>query len=222
MKKVLFLLICSASFGLSSQGQESNSFFEIGLNATPFVSQYLDFNSDDNDVISPYMLTAEKRLDRIGFRLGLGVVSINRLEQPDDDNTEPKVRFKSTVLAARGGMVLYKDISKRFSLKYGADLYYMRDSDISEATTIGFFGNEEVSKITSSFNEFGLSPFLFLQLHVTPNFSLGTELLAKFSYSEGLEKEENTQFPEFDDVQKTKSGGFRIDAPTSLFFILRF
>ena len=168
------------------------------------------------------MLTAEKRLDRIGFRLGLGVVSTNRLEQPDDDNTEPKIRFKSTVLATRGGVVMYKDVSKRFSLKYGADLYYMRNGNISETTTIGFFGDEEVSTVTSAFNEFGLSPFLFLQLHVTPNFSLGTELLAKFSYSEGVEKEENTQFPEFNDEQKTKTGGFRIDAPTSLFFILRF
>ncbi|MFM9984229.1 MAG: hypothetical protein ACKVOK_03305 [Flavobacteriales bacterium] len=222
MKKALFLSICFAAFGFSAKAQESNSFFEIGLNATPFVSQYLDFNSDDNDIISPYMLTAERRLDRIGFRLGLGVVSTNRLEQPDDDNTEPKIRFKSTVLAARGGLVLYKDISKRFSLKYGADLYFMRDGNVSETTTVGFFGNEEVSTVTSAFNEYGLSPFLFLQLHVTPNFSLGTELLAKFSYSEGVEKEENTQFPEFNDEQKTKTGGFRIDAPTSLFFILRF
>lgn len=222
MKKVLFLLIFSATFGFTSNAQESDTFFEIGLNATPFVSQYLDFNSDNNDVISPYMITAEQRLNRIGFRVGLGVIATNRLEQPDDDNTEPKVRFKSTVLAARGGMVLYKDISKRFSMKYGADLYFMRNSDIRKTTTIGFFGNEEVSTITSSLNEFGLSPFLFLQLHITPNFSLGTELLAKFSYSEGLQKEENTQFPDFDDLQKTKTGGFRIDAPTSLFFILRF
>ena len=222
MKKALFLSICFVACGFTTKAQESNSFFEIGLNATPFVSQYLDFNSDDNDIISPYMLTAEKRLDRIGFRLGLGVVSTNRLEQPDDDNTEPKIRFKSTVLAARGGVVMYKDVSKRFSLKYGADLYYMRNGNISETTTIGFFGDEEVSTVTSAFNEFGLSPFLFLQLHVKPNFSLGTELLAKFSYSEGVEKEENTQFPEFNDEQKTKTGGFRIDAPTSLFFILRF
>lgn len=222
MKKALFSIFLLTALVFSVKAQESNSFYEIGLNATPFVSQYLDFNSDNNDLISPYILTAEKRLNKIGFRLGLGVVTTNRLEQPDDDNTEPKVRFKSTVLAARGGLVLYKDISKRFSLKYGSDLYYMRNSDISETTTIGFFGNEEVARVTSSVNEFGLSPFLFLQLHVTPNFSLGTELLGKLSYSEGIEKEENSQFPEFDDEQKTKTGGFRIDAPTSLFFILRF
>lgn len=221
MKKALFLIFCLATYG-SSRAQESTSFYEIGLNATPFVSQYLDFNSDDNDLISPYIITAERRMNRFGIRLGLGVVSTNRLQQPDDDNTQPKVLFRSTVLAARGGFVLYKDLSKRFSLKYGADLYYMRDSDISETTTIGFFGNEEVSKVTSSQNEYGISPFLFLQLHITPNFSLGTELLGKLSYAQGLEKEENSQFPEFDDEQKTKTGGFRIDAPTSLFFILRF
>lgn len=221
MKKVLFLIVCLAAFG-SSKAQESTSFYEIGLNATPFVSQYLDFNSDDNDLVSPYILTAEKRVNRFGLRAGLGIISTNRLLQPDDDSTEPKVHFRSLTLAGRVGLVLYKDVSKRFSLKYGFDGYFMRDSEVRETTTIGFFGEEQTTKITAATNEVGLSPFLFLQLHITPNFSMGTELLGKLSYAEGIEKEENSQFPEFNDEQKTKTGGFRIDAPTSLFFILRF
>ncbi len=220
MRFILFVFLSLQA--LTSAAQDTTAFNEIGLNATPFINQYPDFGDDDDELLSPFVLTYEHRFGTFGGRIGIGLVSSTDLQQADDDNTEPSIKVTSNIMAIRCGAVLYKDLSKRFSFKYGSDVFFIYGLDKSVTTIATLFGNEQKATVSTLSYEVGLSPFFFLQYHVTPQFSLGTELLGRMSYLETVQKEQDSQFPAFDDVQRTKGTRFSIEPPTALFFILRF
>lgn len=220
MRKVL--LLCSMLTALISAKGQDSTFWEIGLNATPFVRQYFGFGDSSDDIISPYMITAERKFNTWGLRAGLGLQSTANLQEADDDNTTPEINTTDLSLDFRAGWVMYRPISKKFSLKYGADLYFNYQTNKSVTTVIGLFGDKQETTISSLGWESGVSPFVFLQWHITPQFSLGTEVLARFGYGQSVDKEQNSAFPEFDDITRTRLLNARIAAPTSLFFILRF
>ncbi|MFN0032768.1 MAG: hypothetical protein ACKVOR_11465 [Flavobacteriales bacterium] len=220
--RIITTLICVCVLINNVRAQEDNSFHELGLNATPFINQYLDFGDDDDELISPFTLTYERRFGIWGMRFGMGLLSSTDLQKADDDQTEPSIRFSNTTMAARAGAVRYIELSKKFSLKYGMDAFFIYDTEKSVTTVNTLFGNEQKTTISTLTWESGLSPFLFVQFHLTNNFSLGTELLGKASYISTVEKEEDSQFPDFNDRQETVGNRFTISAPTSLFFILRF
>ncbi len=220
--KPLFSFILFVATSLSAIAQTAVSFNEIGLNATPFINQYLDFNKDSNDVLSPYMISYEHRFNKLGFRVGLGLFSSDDLHQPDDDNTEPSIRNTTTNFSIRTGAVFYKDITQKFSLKYGLDAFFKYNLDKSVTSTTDLFGAKQIVSISDLSYEVGLSPFVFIQFHLSPHCSLGTELLGRLSYLRETTKEDDSKFPDFSDEQTSKGTRFSIDPPTALFFIFRF
>ncbi len=222
MKQLLAIFLIMISSSVAMQAQDTLNFTEIGLNATPFVHQYLSFGNNDTPLSSPYILTGEKRCGRFGGRVGIGLISANDLEKADDDNTRPAIKTNELTLAIRAGIVAYKNLSRRFSLKYGSDLFFQYDMTRSVTSTTGLFGETQKVTISDYTYETGFSPFLFLQFHVTPQFSLGTEALGRLSVLSTVSKEENSQFPDFNDRQESIGTRFAISAPTSLFLILRF
>ena len=221
MRSLTLILIFSFLAG-SLIGQSDSTFREVGLNATPFVNQYLDLGSGDGESSSPYMITLEQRFKKKGARAGFGVATSNSTVHPDDDFTEPEFSSHSLALDVRCGWVLYKELSKRWSLKYGVDAIFSYDGSNNTTTSPpDLFGNRATVKLKSITAQPGISPFLFAQFHITPHFSIGTELLARAAYFEIKHSEENSQFPEFSDSEKTTGTTFSIQAPTALFFIFR-
>jgi hypothetical protein len=222
MKPLLAILLIMLGCNTAAIAQDTLRFTEVGLNATPFVVQYLSFGNNDAPVTSPYILTGEKRCGKFGGRIGLGIISVNDLEKADDDNTRPAIKTNELTLAIRAGAIAYKNLSHKFSLKYGVDAFFQYDLERSTTSTTGLFGETQKVVISEYTYETGLSPFLFVQFHITPQFSIGTEALGRISMVNNVTKEENSQFPDFNDRQETVGTRFAISAPTSLFLILRF
>jgi hypothetical protein len=221
MKSFVAILLL-VGIGTLSKAQDTARFVEIGLNATPFVRQYLNFGADSILDINPYVLTAEQKRGKYGIRVGLGLLSANDLELANEDNTEPAFKTNELTLALRAGLVAYKNLSKRFSLKYGTDLYFQYNLTRSETSTTGLFDDVQTVVISSFTYETGLSPFLFVQYHITPQFSIGTEALGKIGFVSSVSKVENSQFPDFNDRDESIGTRFGLSAPTALFLILRF
>lgn len=223
MKKFVVRLIAFLWIVPAGASAQDTTFHEIGLNATPFVNQYLNLGAGSNFVSSPYMVTYEHRFGCIGGRFGIGATATKSTDNPVNDKpTEPALHNNTSTLNLRLGAVLYKDLSKRWSLKYGVDGVFSRGSSKSWTVVSDLFG-QEIKSTTSNMNwRVGAAPFIFAQWHVTDHFSLGTEILATLTFGEDVDKVTNTAFPEFDTSQKSSSVNFSIDPPTALFFIFRF
>lgn len=223
IKKTLFQsFVLILFFPLLGKSQDT-TFHEIGFNATPFMNQYLNLGAGSTFVSSPYIITYERRFGRFGARFGAGATISQSQENPVNDKpTEPTFHFNNTSLDLRLGCVLYKSLSKRWSLKYGMDLTYGNASSKNWTEVNDLFGgvikttNEDLSWNT------GISPFIFAQWHITEHFSIGTELTASLKSSFTELKTTNSQFSDFDTTQKSSSTSFTIHPPTALFFIFRF
>jgi len=220
MKKIL----TSSLLGLlafTGTSQEPVRFKEIGLNATPFVRQFLNFSQSETE-FSPYMLTYEQRFSKVGFRGGVGINSVNNYQAADVDNNIPEITSNALKADFRAGVVFYKDLSEKWGLKYGLDMIYAGAGEQTKTKTFDFFGTEVVNTVSDKSHEVGLSPFLFVQYRFNAHFSLGTEILGRATYLSEAQKEESSQFPEFATTNENTGTRFNISAPTSLFFIFRF
>ncbi len=207
---------------LSTVAQDS-TFKEIGLNATPFVNQYLDFGSGNGEFSSPYMITYEQRFGKLGSRVGFGLVSDQSAQKPvNGKETDPEFRESSFQMDARLGVVLYKKLSRRWDLKYGVDAIVNINNSKNWTEVVNFFG--DVVTNTNSTQEWntGFSPFVFAQFHISDHFSLGTELIGVATYGETVTKVQSSEFPQFDTRQENTANHFSIRPPTALFFIFRF
>lgn len=202
---------------------QDSTFKELGLNATPFVNQYLDFGSGNGEFSSPYMITYEQKFGKLGGRIGLGLVSKNTSDKPtNDEPSEPTFNQNNTSLDARLGAVLYMNLSNRWSLKYGIDALIELDRNKNWTVVRNLFGQEVTN--TNSVNQWnsGIAPFVFVQFHITKQFSLATELLGNATYGEKITKTESSEFPDFNTRQETTEFKFNIAPPTALYFIFRF
>ncbi|MDZ4821932.1 MAG: hypothetical protein SH856_00560 [Flavobacteriales bacterium] len=221
MKKFITCsFIYLASLNLLSQND--STFCEIGLNATAFVNQYLDFDNNDNDILSPYILIAEKKFGCIGLRGGLGLDTFTDKEFPDDDNGNTSLRVTETDLSARLGLVWYTDVSPRWSFRYGVDATFGYMSSKSKTVSVNLFGDEVTTLIKSDSNDAGGGPFFFAQFNLNKRVSLATEVTGYFTLVTEVSKEENSEFPQFNDEDKNQSYGFSILPPTALFITWRF
>jgi hypothetical protein len=197
-------------------------FFEIGLNATAFVNQYLNFGNDTGILSSPYMLTLEKRMGGFGIRGGFGMDGLrDQQDPPNGSPTSPDLNISRLSLNVRSGLVFYQPLSNRWDLKYGCDIAYAYNSDKNWTEVTNFFG-EKVRNTNHDLEwSLGLNPFIFAQFHLSRKFSLATELLLDISYRQLVEKTESTEFPEFDTRQETIGFRYQLKPPVALFFIFR-
>jgi hypothetical protein len=220
--KRLSLLILFLSAGLCKiQGQSDSSFHEIGLNATYFIEQFSP-GSFRNNLISPYMLTYERRFGSLGIRAGLGYNARTRLDLPDDSNGQTTFQLDSLQAFSRVGLVFYKNPHKRWSVKYGIDATFGRISRRSITTLKDLFGNDVTTKIGDRANQAGLSPFLMIQFHMNSHFSFATEILLNGILIRNVHFESNDQFPDFDVNRVSLNTSFTITPPANLYFIYRF
>ena len=223
MKKSTVIVIAISLLTQAMCLAQDTTFKEIGLNATPFANQYFNLGAGDNFISSPYMLTYEQRFGMYGGRFGVGATASRSTDNPVNDKpTEPSLHFSSSSMNLRLGVVRYKDLSKRWSLKYGVDAVFAQEATKSWTIVSDLFGQEIISTTSSNNWNAGCSPFFFAQWHVTEHFSLGTEILATLTYGSNTDKVINTAFPEFDTSQKSTAINFNIEPPTALFFLFRF
>jgi hypothetical protein len=160
-------------------------------------------------------------LSSFGLRAGVGFNNSFDTQLPDTNEGTPEIETTTNAMNFRLGYVGYRPLASKWQLKYGADVFYWNTKlDITTITT-DFFGNQQTAQAMSATNEYGLSPFLFLQWNINDRLSLATEVLASVSFANDLVQEENSQFPEFNDTDESNRIAYNILPPTALFLIFR-
>ena len=205
--------------GLNAQ---DTAYSELGLNATAFVNQYLDFGNDDDDFMSPFVLTYDQFFGGFGARIGLGLFTSSANQVPDDDNGNTSLRVTTANFNGRLGAWKQKNLGEKWTIRGGIDLVYQHQMDASKTISTDFFGQEVTTEVETNTRMTGAGPFVFVQFHLSPTVSLGTEMTAYFLTGKEKFTSTNSQFPEFDDEDVSELYQFDLGAPTALFFSVRF
>jgi len=220
MKK-LFLLafaLCSLS---SLKAQSDSSYLEVGVNAIRLVYIGLVDRDLDTEVWNPYMLTASYGMKRFSLRFGLGYESTFRQELPTDANGQTTTDTTSKHVDVRFGAGWEIGLGEKWSVKVGADFISSQRFSAFEAKFTNESGElvENIHEFT--YDEKGISPFIYVQRHLTKKVSVGTEILWRMSgYSMTDSDKSNLNSAQ---IIKEYEGTKRIlQAPTALFVNVRF
>lgn len=219
MKRKLIVAIF-ALCGISGYTQTDSSFIEVGVNAVPVFRSIQKENSDIE--YSPYTLTLEKKFGKVGLRAGIGYSSDSFTELAGETNGNTEFTVDTASMDVRLGLVFYKDFKKSFSIKYGIDGIISNRSKEYNTLFIDEIGEEREVLNTTTSKGVGASPFIFFQYHVTPNFSLGTELSLRLLSANMEEKQESTETPGFNSLTSYSQTTFSVVPPSALFLIVRF
>lgn len=205
------MLLC---FGFS-QAQSDSSFFELGVNGLSLL------NRNQNNVTGPFMLTLEKGGAKFGFRAGVGYSSLLSTEKPSVSNGNTEFQRDTTQLNLRFGLVLYKNFSPKFSIKYGLDARISNTRQSGNTTFIDLQGEEITTTNEYTSGLFGVSPYIYLQYHLTKNLSLGTELSAIFS-KVSIEETQTSEATDFNSILVTEQKYNKLEVPNALYLVVRF
>lgn len=217
MKHFLGAIIfsCASLFG---SAQKDSSFVEVGMNVIPIIKNF----NNSNWEVSPYMLQLEGSTGKVGLRVGLGLNSINFTELAGPTNGNVESNIDSSTVDLRFGLVLYKNFSPKWSLKYGIDGIISNSNSSRNDFFTNSLGTEIETIRSTSSKGFGVGAFLFAQYHISNHFSVGTELSFRTITSQIEIKDTNSEFPEFDSLINRENRQVGVLAPTSLFLIIRF
>lgn len=214
MKNWTITFVMLFCFGYT-QAQSDSSFFEVGVNGLSL------FNRNQNTPAGPFMLTLEKGGTKVGFRAGVGYSSLLSTEKPSISNGNTEFQRDTTQLNLRFGLVLYKNFTPKFSVKYGIDARISNTSQLGNTTFVDTQGQEIKTTNENKSGLFGVSPFIYLQYHFTKNFSVGTELSALFS-KVTIEKTQTSEVTDFNSIIVTEQKYNRLEAPNALYLVVRF
>ena len=219
MKKsfVLFICLLSATF---TKAQQDSSFFEIGINAFRLVDRI--GGGENNRNINPYLFTAEYSFGKIGLRAGAGIDRMSRENLPAPINGNTTLTADSNYTNLRFGLVYYKNLTTKWSMKAGIDYI---SANVEKSVETSFPDPNEgtiTNLLESTRKESGISPFLYIQYHLSPRVSLGTELLCNITSWKQTDISSNSQFPNTDTEQEQQGKSFVFLAPSALFLSVRF
>jgi hypothetical protein len=220
MKKLFLIAIALFTFS-SSKAQSDSSYLELGVNAVRLVNIGLVDRDLNTDVWNPYMLTGSYGMKRFSLRFGMGYESTFRQELPTVSNGQTTTDTTSKHVDVRFGAGWEIGLGEKWSVKLGADF-------ISSQRFAGFeakFTNEAGELVENihefSYDEKGVSPFIYIQRHLSKKVSVGTEILWRMSaYSMTDSDKSNLNSAQ---IIKEYEGTKRIlQAPTALFVNVRF
>lgn len=221
MKKTLLLLTVLAS-SIMGRSQEDSSYFELGLNAIK-LTNFLGVadNVAKQDEWNPYVLTANYGRNKLALRCGMGYTSSFRVEEPTDANGQSTFDTTAKTMDFRIGVGREFRLSSKWTFRMGLDYFVASRFSSYEAKFKDHNGEliENVREIT--YNEKGVSPFLFIQYNMTPRVSCGTELLYRMSAYTMFDKDSSSG--NSTQINKDYSGAKRhLMAPSALFIQIRF
>lgn len=220
MKKLFFFLI-TLCIVQSVRAQSDSAYLEVGVNAIRLVNFGLTDRDLNSDVWNPYMLTASYGIKRFSVRFGLGYESTFRQELPTSANGMTTTDTTAKSVDIRFGAAWEIGMGEKWSVKVGADFFSARRFRAFEAK----FTNELDEPVENvhelDYNERGLSPFIYVQHHITKKVSVGTEILWRMSgYSMTDSDKSNLNSAQ---IIKEYEGTKRLlMAPTALFLNVRF
>jgi opacity protein-like surface antigen len=229
MKKLFFTLcvLCSA---LSNSAQSDSVYVDLGMNVIRIVNIGMGSQNLNYDVWNPYMLTANACYKRLGLRLGVGYRDNSRTELPTDPNGMTTTESDTSRLDFRVGLGWEVALAPKWSFKFGMDYFRAKEESTFETKFVNENNDAVVTNRQVLMEQKGFSPFGYIQYHISPRVSIGTEILWRFSTYTINDSEISTLTPENAAVKPTESEVVRkyegnkkgVMAPTALFLNVRF
>jgi hypothetical protein len=198
MKSILLsiLLLCGAASGFAQAFSPTDTLRyrnEVGLDATAFIKNILDFDDASGPAYTPtYYITYRRYIGRGALRAGIGggFSSGDREEAAEqtgsaDNMTEAK--YETRQLEARLGYEFYTPLARRWQLYYGADARVARGHSRSEELSVSGVTETERT-FESHLSSYGVAPLLGVRFRLTNRISLRTET----SFAINRTNQENT------------------------------
>ncbi len=188
MKNLLSTLILFlASDVLYAQHSEANKDtlnhrHEFGFDATGFIKQFFNFNSNQftSEYQPYYYVTYRLYTKKSSFRAGISFNS-NTTNRVGETNSQKRVTEITKNFSYRFGYEFRRTISRRWNAFYGLDFrpsrQYQKYYNFSQNQ--GYF-NGTITETQS----FGVAPLLGLKYKINPRLCLWTEASAVLNYSE--------------------------------------
>lgn len=196
--------------------EERNLRFEIGLNATGFVKQFVPGGNDFFVFSQPYLLQSKLLFKkRQAIRFG---ANYNRSEIRNPDPVVSSVSVNSSA-ALRLGFEFHKAFGKRWSAFYGADVIGGQVLSRSTTSSDPFLGEVTVENETL---QIGGGPVVGIQVVLNKHIRLYTESMFYFQRDV---TEQHTDFGSpfiEDNTEKFRSQTFNLIPPSSLFLAFTF
>jgi hypothetical protein len=218
VKKTLFLLFSIVYLNVSGQEdvqKDRRNQHQLGVNATYFFKQFLNFGNSGSLAISPYIVSY-KVFDRKhhGFRFGAGFNSTTSTKNPDSLNAQ-----KTTVANYnfRSGYEFQKQLSEKWTCFFGVDGVF--NYQFQKSTSSNGFDNVTSTNLTYSY---GGGPIFGIQFNLSKHVTLFTETGIYATAGETSTKSSFENNPVFNSKSKTNNSAINFVLPTSLFLNIRF
>ncbi len=220
MRKFFFALFLFAS-SLISKAQNDSSYVDFGVNVIRLANLGMGNSNLNTEIWNPYLFTADAHYKRIGLRVGVGLRSVTNKELPTDANGMTTFEMDTSRVDLRIGLNYDFHLSPKWTCKFGMDYFISNETKRNTSE----FTNEQDVKVETEHeierNEKGISPFLYVQYHISPRVSLGTELLWRIS-SFTMSDTDVSNLNDANIERKYEGTKRSIMAPTALFLNVRF
>ena len=218
MKNILIIpliLISVQGFCQDTQPKDRRNEHQLGINATYFFKQFLNFGNSGNLEISPYIVSY-KVFDRHhhGFRFGAGFNSTTITQNPDSISA---VKSTNASYNFRGGYEYQNALSEKWLCFFGVDGVF--NYSTRKTTTNNGFDNVTSNELTYTY---GGGPIFGIQFNISKHVTLFTETGVYATTGEISDKSTFENNPVFNDETKTNLSSISFVLPTSLFLNIRF
>ncbi len=220
MKKLLFTLSVLA-LSLFSKAQDDTSYVDVGVNVIRILNMGIGAQNLDYDVWNPYMFTIDGHYKRIGLRIGYGGRSVTNTELPTLANGATTFEMDTLRRDFRIGLNWDIHLSSDWTCKFGVDYITTKEIKRNSAEFTNEAGTKIITEHKVQRDELGISPFIYMQYHISPRVSIGTELLWRIT-SFTISDNDNSNLNEAK-IERNYEGTRRnVMAPTALFLNVRF
>lgn len=178
------IVACFAATNANAQDEPATpkqKIFEhqVGVQANELIRQVFNFNSNNNTLNNPYLLTYSLNWKRPGIGIRLGVGPDFRSFKDDDGIVQQENNIN--VLNLRFGIEKTFVLSDRWTAGAGVDGVYSGDVSYTKTFTRSF--DSTSTDMASSTITKGYGAMAWLRYHITPRILIGTE--TSFYYRKG-------------------------------------
>ncbi len=178
------LTACFANTGAHAQdgpATPKQKIFEhqVGVQANELIRQVFNFNTNNNTLNNPYLLTYSLNWKKPGIGIRMGIGPDFRSFKDDDGIVQQENNIN--ILNARFGFEKTFILSDKWSAGAGVDGVYSNDVSYTKTFTRSF--DSTSTDIASRTSTMGGGAMGWLRYHITPRILIGTE--TSFYYTSG-------------------------------------
>lgn len=215
MKRYLPLIVTLCLFS-KAQAQdapiEQTNHHEIGVDATPFLTQLLSNGYYNN---SPYNVSYRYHFTNWALRAGIGGTMSSEEGTTNDTISQ---HYKTSYITYRVGVEHKSNFMKRWQAFYGLDI----KSSINIYNTKSEYSTTYIYTQENKETRYGIAPFLGFRFKINSRISVITETSYLFYFGSGTFKRTVVPSNNYNQVGDFKSSGTEFTLPSSIIFTYNF